>query len=429
MKMKKRSIYYLLLAAFVLFLGGCACRKARDAAFYSDRIDSGLPDGTEFQFGADAPVPDDDVDAAPGDLTLPDPGEEVVVLPGEGIEAVETAEKEYPADAGIESPEEDVSHSESEREEPPADTVMPEADDVSRVEEIIASEESFKESEETAVDPEEPLKEEEKTEVLPEVTSRPARPFNLPFERWNGEFLIYQVNWNFVRLGTGIIVCKEEERAGRSFYHLMAMTLPEGILANRGIGYQRVDTYVDKETLEPYYFYHYKRNRNKEDILEVFYNWEDGLYRWKARKFENGRLYSTKEEVAELPPDSYDTLSALFIMRESVPGVAEALEVPLAMREMWTLTLKPPVRQTGNISGIGARDVYVFSPEAESEEDSLDEGSFRIWITADSSRIPIYMEGRVPLGRARVTLTSRTRIDPLTKLDNAEIGRILSRFN
>jgi len=107
------------------------------------------------------------------------------------------------------------------------------------------------------------------------------------FSSWKGECLVYNAKWNFVDAGKGIILCKEEKNGYGDVYHFAGITIPEGTFAKLGYGYNRVDSFVDKKTLKPYYFYSYVKNGRKERITEIFFDFHKNEYTWKIKKFKN----------------------------------------------------------------------------------------------------------------------------------------------
>ncbi|MCM8820957.1 MAG: DUF3108 domain-containing protein, partial [Candidatus Omnitrophica bacterium] len=86
-------------------------------------------------------------------------------------------------------------------------------------------------------------------------------------------------------------------------------------------------------------------------------------------------------------------------------------------------------KKTVNIPGKGKGDVYVLKPQAKSSEGFFTKGAMDLWLTADNKRLPVYLEGRVTLGKARMSLISEKRIPQGTVLNAETITNILSEFN
>lgn len=264
--------------------------------------------------------------------------------------------------------------------------------------------------------------------LIPQPKTEPAiSAEKVFFDSWNGECLVYDVKWNFIKLGKALIASKEASNGYGDVYHLVAVTVPEGVLANMGVGYYRIDAYIDKKTLLPYYYYQYSKNRTKEDILEIYFDWKGLSYRWRLRKMEKGRLYGVKTETVKLEDAAYDGISSFYMVRTLDFEEKKSFSLPVALSEMWNLTVSKKGKRRENIPNFGPKDIYVIEPEAKSDEGFFTKGKMDIWITADSKRLPVYLEGQVPLGTARMALASETRISRDTNFDVATIARIISQ--
>ncbi len=296
-----------------------------------------------------------------------------------------------------------------------------------------------------------PVKEEEKVTVAPKPDSLETIPEKPPAEakiagakpetrqppeqvtlldRWNGECLIYQITWNSIRFGKGMLACKETSNAYGDIFHITGLSVPEPRAAGLGMGLYRMDAFIDRKSLLPYYYYQYGKNKNKEEILEIRFDWKKKFYRTNYRKFENGKLYSTKEKTVDLEKKvTYDGISIFYVVRTLDLEKICSYTIPIAFREIWDLTIQTAGKRTENIPCIGKQEVYVLKPQAQSDEGFFTRGAMDLWITADKKRLPVSLEGRVPLGKARMLLISEIKLEPDATLDAGTISEILSRFN
>lgn len=249
------------------------------------------------------------------------------------------------------------------------------------------------------------------------------------FEGWNGECLVYQITWNSIKFGKGMLACKETSNGYGEIYHIIGLSVPEGRAVSLGMGLYRMDAFIDKKTLLPHYYYQYGKSKNKEDILEIRFDWNKKFYRTKYRKFENGKIYSTKEETVELEDTAHDGISIFYVVRTLDLEQSSSFTFPIAFREIWDLTIRTAGKRMENIPGIGQQEVYVLKPQAENNEGFFTKGAMDLWITADKKRLPVHLEGRVPLGKARMLLISAMKLSPDVTFDANTITNILSRFN
>lgn len=248
--------------------------------------------------------------------------------------------------------------------------------------------------------------------------------------RWSGECLIYQINWNAVKFGKAVLACQETSNNYGNIYHIIGLSIPEGRILGLDVGLYRMDAFIDKASLLPHYFYQYGKNNNKEEIFEIRFDWKKKVYKTKQRKFENGKLYKTKERTVKLEKDiTYDGISVFYILRTLDLDNKTSFTLPVAFKEIWDLTIQTAGKRIENIPCIGKQEVYVLKPQAQGDEGFLTKGTMDLWITADNKRLPVYLEGRVPLGKARLQLISETKVASNVTFDAGTITEILSRFN
>ncbi len=246
------------------------------------------------------------------------------------------------------------------------------------------------------------------------------------FTSWSGEYLLYSAKWNFVNVGKGIIICKEEKNNNGEFYHIVGITVPEGSMAKSGYGYNRVDSFIDKKTLKPYYFYSYVKNGDKERTTEIFFNFNKSEYTWNVKKLKKGTVYSNKTQKVKFNGNLYDGMFVFYVLRSADFESYQKFQYPVAMEKIWNLTITRKDKMGKNVPLLGNKEIYLLEPIAESDEGVFRKGKMNIWLTTDKERVPVYLEGRVTLGTAKLSLISKAKINPNEKLDRALISRILN---
>ena len=249
-------------------------------------------------------------------------------------------------------------------------------------------------------------------------------------ELWNGECLVYQITWNSISIGKGMLACEDINNSYGNVYHILGLTLPERSIMGAKLGLYRMDAYLDKKTLLPYYYYQYsKGSDDKEEILEIRFDWKNKEYYTRYRKYDKGRLYTIKEKTIALPDVAYDCISIFYIIRTLDLDNSSSITIPIAMKEIWDLTIKTLGKKTVDIPGRGKREVYLLKPQAKSSEGFFTKGAMDLWLTADNKRLPVYLEGRVTLGKARMSLLSEKKLPQGTVLNTETITDILGGFN
>jgi len=249
-------------------------------------------------------------------------------------------------------------------------------------------------------------------------------------ELWNGECLIYDLTWNSISIGKGLLACEGINNSYGNVYHILGLAVPEKSIMGAKLNLYRMDAYIDKKTLLPYYYYQYSKGRDeKEEILEIHFNWKSKKYYTKYRRYDKGRLYKTKEKTMALPDVAYDCISIFYIIRTLDIDSPSSITIPIAVKEIWDLTIKTLGKKTVDIPGKGKGEVYLLRPQAKSGEGFLTKGAMDLWLTADNKRLPVYLEGRVTLVKARMFLLSEKKLPQGTVLNTETITDILGGFN
>lgn len=274
---------------------------------------------------------------------------------------------------------------------------------------------------------------EEKIALLPKEKKSPSLEEKvkkeiispLYFEKWNGECLIYNVKWNSMNFGKVLLVFKEEKNSYGRVYHILGITIPEGILSKFGYGYNRADSFIDVKTGKPYYFYLYTKTGRTEKITEIFFDWKNRKYKTMSKKFRSGNLYSTKNEMINFDKEIFDCLSVLYFIRDSQIFDLEEKEIQIALSEIWYLKIGFKGKDERDFPGFGKKEVFIIEPKARTKKENFDKGKMNIYLTTDDSKLPIYFEGNIPAGKAIMYLESVEKIEPSLILDRDKIWNLL----
>ncbi|MFN4227275.1 MAG: DUF3108 domain-containing protein [Candidatus Ratteibacteria bacterium] len=298
------------------------------------------------------------------------------------------------------------------------------------VEEIIGEkkEEEKKELIEKKVEVKEEKKEKEQQEiVLLPKEKIPKKEEKIPviskifLTNYLGECLIYELKWDFVNLGKAILVCLEE----KDRYRLVGITLPSGLPEKIGYGYNRFDSFIDKKTGKPFYFYQFSKSGNKKNITEIFFNWSAKQYTYISRDYKAEKLLSTKKDIIKFDEDIFDCLTLFYFVRDGDFKIFENKQIPVALKEKWYIKIDFKEKSIKKLPNGENKMVYIIQPFARKENESFKKGMFDIWITDDNERKPVYFEGKLPIGRVSMLLTRVRKIEQSSVLD---VNKILEQI-
>jgi hypothetical protein len=247
-------------------------------------------------------------------------------------------------------------------------------------------------------------------EKIPKIEEKKVEkilPKKIYLEKWNGECLIYNLKWNLMSFGKAIVICFEE----KDNFHLVGITLPEGLPRQFDYGYNRVDSFIDKKTGLTKYFYLYTRSGKKETTTEIFFNWSGKQYTVIAKKYRNKKLYSTKRNVIKFEGDIFDPILVFYFLRYINIENIENTEYTIALSEKWYLKINYKGKEIKKLPEGETKEVYIIEPLVRTEKEKFKEGKLDIYITKDDDKIPVYFEGKVPIGKANLYLTGKQRIE------------------
>ncbi|HOJ39095.1 MAG TPA: DUF3108 domain-containing protein [bacterium] len=248
----------------------------------------------------------------------------------------------------------------------------------------------------------------------------------LSLSGFRGECLFFEARWNLATLGKAMMACQEERNRYGKVYHLVGITVPTGLPAKLGYGFNRVDAYVNPETFEPYYFYTYTRAGKTERITEVEFETGEKLFTWTGRKYKEGKLTETKGGRVKYTQPVYDSIGVFYRMRMDNFKAGEEAKYPVALTKLWTLTVRYRERIKRKLPLLGLREFLVLEPEVASDEGLFTQGKMVLWLTADDNRLPAYLHGKIVLGSAKLELISTRKLEATAVLNQETISSLLA---
>ena len=215
-----------------------------------------------------------------------------------------------------------------------------------------------------------------------------------------GETLTYDVSWSsFITAGTAAATIKEKKASFNSTaYYIVAEGRPTPIVAKLYSFYYKLDTLLDSYTLLP----------QRGSV----YSEEGSRHRLKVTRFDHAthkaffeyQTTGTSETSFAVPPYTQDLLSAIYVLRA----------VPLKAGDRMTM----PVSDNGSNYklqvDVGPSE-RVRTPFGESTAWKLKLGIFdptghpqgrnvSIWISDDARRLPVRVQGELPVGTFNLNL-------------------------
>jgi len=231
----------------------------------------------------------------------------------------------------------------------------------------------------------------------------------LPFSP--GEKLTFQVKWSFIPAGEAVLeVLPIETINGVKSYHfvLIAKTYPFIDLFYKVRN--RIDAYTDIELTHSILYKKQKRGKNKRDVV-VNFNWE----RQEAQYSNFGK----KKKPISLLPGSFDPWSVFYAFRLHDLREGTRIKAPVTDGKKCVIGEARVVKREKIQLPSGTYDTYLVEPDLRHIggvfEKSKD-AKLKIWVTADTRRIPVKIESKVIVGSFVGELIAVEKIAPANSI-------------
>lgn len=241
----------------------------------------------------------------------------------------------------------------------------------------------------------------------------------------NGECLIYRIKWNFASVGKFILVCKKEKINKRDVYHIVGLTVPEGIWTRIGNGYNRFDSYIDSENNLPFYYYSYSASPSTNQITKTIIDHNTKTLTYEVTKFREGKQYGCKSGKIKFSDTLYDGLSSIYILRGMVQEEMQLSQLTVGITKIINISLSLLKKDMDRFA-IGEKHYFLIQSEATGEESIFQKGKLFVSISADNEKLPLLLRGKVPLGTATVELVTKKILNQNFPTDSKFLTEILN---
>ena len=230
----------------------------------------------------------------------------------------------------------------------------------------------------------------------------PAKPAAtekaVPFKA--GETLTYDVSWsNFLTAGTATVSVKEKKPSfGSVAYYVVAEGRPTPMLSKLYTLYYKVDSLLDAYSLLPQRASIYSEEGRRHRMKITTFN-----HATRKAQYEVQTATNVKQELT-LAAYSQDALSAIYVLRSVPLSAGGKMTMPVSdsgktYRVQITVGASEAV-QTPMGSIRATRIIPVIVDEAGKPEGR----GMSLWLSDDTRRLPVKMEGQLTVGKFVITL-------------------------
>jgi len=227
-----------------------------------------------------------------------------------------------------------------------------------------------------------------------------------------GEYLVYRAyyNWGPIWIPAGEVSFKVED--ADSLYHIKIVGKTYTSYESIYKVYDRYESYVDKETLQPHTFI--------RDIQEgSYYRYDSLLFDLKNEKIKS--YWSSKKDSIdefdfEMKDCMHDLISVLYFVRNiNYDSLKKGDMIPLDIffdKELYPIKMEyGGKKKKKKIKGLGKRDVLKIIPEAIDGHVFSENTKMTIWASDDGRRVPLLVESPVIIGKVKGVLIKDESIE------------------
>ncbi len=219
----------------------------------------------------------------------------------------------------------------------------------------------------------------------------------LPFN--TREKFVYKARWGLIEAGEAVIeTLPYEYMNGRRFYHF-AMTSQ----TNSSVDYiykhrERQDSYVDQDFTHSVQYEKRAMGSHPREVI-VYFNWNQ-----MHATYVN---FGEPEKPVAIIPGTFDPLSMFFAMRMHDLREGASIRIPITDGKKLISTKAVVKGREKVVVNERAYDTYVVVPDFDMKKAfDKDQPNVKLWITADSRRIPVKIESRQRFGTVVLELVS-----------------------
>ena len=208
-----------------------------------------------------------------------------------------------------------------------------------------------------------------------------------------GEKLVFEVKWKFIPAGEAVLeVLPLETISGVKHYHFVMKAKTYKYIDPLYKVRDRIDAYTDLKMTYSKLYKKKNRGRRKKDILVNFYPEKQ-----QAQYSKNGK----KRKPISIKPGSFDPLSVFYAFRFCSLKENTILEVPVTDGKKCVMGKAKVIKRETIIVESGTYDTYLVEPDLKHIGGVFKKSKnakLRIWVTADSLKIPVRIESEVIVG-------------------------------
>jgi len=234
----------------------------------------------------------------------------------------------------------------------------------------------------------------------------PAQQRERPVPFRIGETLTYDVSWaSLLTAGTATVTVRDKRPSFDSqAYYIVAEGRPNALVAAIYPIYYKVDTLLDVHTLLPQRGAIFSSEGERRRLRETRFDQHARRARYTVQGGDP--LVAMSTDDAAVPALTQDPLSAIYAIRAMPMTPGATVTMPVSMNGR-TKRLQVVFGQRETVrTGLGDLPAWRVTPTFVEGADPSDGRGLVLWISDDARRLPVKLQGEMPMGAFVLTLIS-----------------------
>jgi hypothetical protein len=216
-----------------------------------------------------------------------------------------------------------------------------------------------------------------------------------------GEFLKFKVHYGIIIAGYATIEVKDAILNDQSVFHVIGKGYSTGMAKFFFKVEDLYETYIDKETRNPYKFV---RKINEGGYIKN----QEGFFDQKSSKITVKDYKNKTEKIFGFPKNTQDIVSSFYYLR-NYPNISkikpgESVAIDMFLDEETTKFKLKFIGREDITTKFGVVSTMIFRPLVQSGRIFKEEESLTIWISDDYNKIPIRIKASLLVGSLKADL-------------------------
>lgn len=219
----------------------------------------------------------------------------------------------------------------------------------------------------------------------------------------SGEYFVFRVNYGFLSAGYATLEVKEANLNNKSVFNLIGKGYTTGVSRFFFKVNDNYESYIDKETGNPYQYSRKIDEGGYTKNQEGFFNQAENKILVKDYKHRTEKSFS-------IPKNTQDILSAFYYFR-NYPNInkmkaGEFVAIDMFFDEKTTKFRLKFVGREDIKTKFGVVSAMVFRPLVQTGRVFKEEESLTIWISDDDNKLPLRIKADLLVGSIKADLDS-----------------------